>query len=609
MSRLGGGVALVLLLAALAAPSAHAASPATSIVIYGGLGQWLIEGHQFLLLPPEAEISVSGTAADMTFTAVRAGQSPERFSLRFAAPPGRTLAKGDHYVRAKAPATRGQGEPGLAITFDDEGCAATAGAFEIRDLLVGADGRVQRAWITYEEGCEGHRRIGEVRYGMPAPTTDVVVAPAAIRWPANDAMRKGHELPVWAIGRRPVQMRQYEMANPEQFWGGWDCAWGDGALPVGAVCRGTAAFRRDTNGTHRGGLWGIDSNGVRHGIELSGFGYGGTTRLVMRSQSPDEYVGEGRDYDYTSWDRQFGGALSRWEGGIELWADEYDASTWNGRVRPVYPDPLIVGRTYTDARDYSFPDEGHPGMSVSGNGSACGSVLRGEFTVHDLTKDDIGKLRSASFSFVQRCGDTAPSLSGRWDFRVGDYTPLAPWMIPDPALQGPDAVVPRPEEPPGSDEPQEPTQPEAPQEPTQVHEDAASPPGDGALPPPPPAATADSVTPAGTPTAQGWRPLTLPRLSAPRTVRRRTLARSGLVLRLHGLQEGLLVGATLRHRGRTLARSGPPTRRRGAIELRLRPSARALRRVRRSRATLSLTLRVGYPAQAPATITRAVRVR
>lgn len=77
-----------------------------------------------------------------------------------------------------------------------------------------------------------------------------------------------------------------------------------------------------------------------------------------------------------------------------------------------------------------------PGLSISntwGYGDPCSNEVR-EFTITDITRYPDGATKSLGADFERRC--TSPPgtiVAGTIAFRVGDTTPLAPWMTGVPA--------------------------------------------------------------------------------------------------------------------------------------------------------------------------------
>src|SRR3712207_5381331 len=138
--------------------------------MYGTTGDAVLGDRQLLLVPATATITAAGSAAHVSFSLATDAAEPEHFRLEFAAPPGRQLEAGRNYVRAQRVTLREPGRPGVLVANDTHACVepTTSGSFEVRDLAVGPDGNVRRAWIVYEISCNGSTPLtGEIRYGMP----------------------------------------------------------------------------------------------------------------------------------------------------------------------------------------------------------------------------------------------------------------------------------------------------------------------------------------------------------------------------------------------------------------------------------------------------------
>src|SRR4051794_39277467 len=144
---------------------AHAAS-VTSVVMYSDAGDYIGGGQHRLYTPASSSITVSGGPNGELDVNVSGGASGDYFTLTFAAPPGQTLAPGV-YVDAQRTPFRTAGHPGIDIYGSGRGCNEDAGRFEVKDIATGADGKVTRLWLVYEQHCEGGTAalFGEGRVG------------------------------------------------------------------------------------------------------------------------------------------------------------------------------------------------------------------------------------------------------------------------------------------------------------------------------------------------------------------------------------------------------------------------------------------------------------
>src|SRR5687767_6961819 len=106
---------------------ARAASPSTSLAWYQGVGQGFTSDRELLLIPSNATFSASGTRAHVSVAAVH---ELGRFTVSFAAPPGRLLLPGKHYVRAQRAGAAEAGRPGVHLSAPDFDCWGATGSFE-----------------------------------------------------------------------------------------------------------------------------------------------------------------------------------------------------------------------------------------------------------------------------------------------------------------------------------------------------------------------------------------------------------------------------------------------------------------------------------------------
>jgi hypothetical protein len=111
---------------------------------------------------------------------------------------------------------------------------------------------------------------------------------------------------------------------------------------------------------------------------------------------------------------------------------------WTGTFRTANGAPLVPGRYTGVKNNLHLPSpQPEPGMDIDtlwGYGDPCSADER-EFTVNEITRyPDDGTTKSMEIAFEHRC--TSPPgvlVAGTISFRVGDTTPLAPWMSGVPA--------------------------------------------------------------------------------------------------------------------------------------------------------------------------------
>ncbi len=455
-------VAATALLAA-ALPATAQASPTSSVVMLSDPGDWVGGGTPRLFHAGTASITLAGGAGYVTVR-VSGGTSGDYFDLDFAAPPGFALVPG-YYVGAQRAPFREAGRPGIDISGDGRGCNTISGLFEVKDIAVNASGAVTRLWVLYEQHCEGGTAalFGEVKVGEPPSADPALITPGTVRWPATDAGRPSTVVPVTLVAfDAPVTITAPSIVGGDAssfLIRSEDCS--GQTLAPGQSCQVWVRFVPTAGGTRLSTLRIAGPGGAQRDVPLQGFAFGGSTRVSMTSD-PGDYIGQGRPWSYTPADALIAAGGSRQYAGFGV--DGADGSWWYADFAPGRGDILAPG-TYLNATRYPFNGDG-PGLSVSGNGRGC-NTLTGQFTVNSANWWPDGRLRGISITFEQHCEGATPALRGTFEFRAGDTTPLAPWMIGSPL--GP--PLPPPPPPPGP--------PPAPPPPP-----AAPPPP----PPPPPAA-------------------------------------------------------------------------------------------------------------------------
>lgn len=447
VSRGGHLRAFVILLAAAALacaalPATAQASPTNSVVMLSDPGDWVGGGTPRLYHAGNASIALGGSAGYVTVR-VSGGNLGDYFDLDFAAPPGFALAPG-YYVGAQRAAFREAGRPGIDISGDGRGCNTISGLFEVKDIAVNANGAVTRFWAVYEQHCEGGTAalFGEVKVGEPPSADPALVTPGTVRWPATDANRASTVVPVTLVAfDAPVALTGPSIVGGDAsafLIRSEDCS--GQTLAPGQSCQVWVRFTPAAGGTRLSTLRIGSAGGGQRDIPLQGFAFGGSTRVNMTSD-PGDYIGQGRPWSYTPADALIVAGGNRQYAGFGV--DGSDGSWWYADFVPGRGDILAPGR-YENATRYPFNGEG-PGLSVTGNGRGC-NTLTGEFTVNSASWWPDGRLRGISVSFVQHCEGGTPALRGTFEFRAGDTTPLAPWMIASPF--GPPLPPPPPPGPP-----------------------------------------------------------------------------------------------------------------------------------------------------------------
>lgn len=339
---------------------------------------------------------------------------PDSVSLRFATPDRKPMRRGI-YTRAERIAGAGRSE--LSVLSGVAACDPVAGRFEVRSWSVDASGRLRRAWVLFEQSCEDVPPVfGELRIGYPR----AAVAPSVVRWPALDVGRAGVAVPVRV---RRGQIARAAVVGP---------AASDFAILPDACggCEAWVRFVPTATGVRAAWLRLTTTSGARVDVPLQGFAYGGVTTLDLHTE-PSDPIGPGvaRHYDLTS-------RWTVWTFEREAHAVVYRASDdvrtlhfWVPRGQVLAPGNFTVPP--------DSPTIGAPSMSV------CSAAKEGWFTVHELTSAEAydGRSPTLSMSFAQNCGPDIGWVRGTLNFRAGDTTAPAPWMIERIAPADPNAAL------------------------------------------------------------------------------------------------------------------------------------------------------------------------
>jgi hypothetical protein len=408
---LRAGLTTGIAIACLATPAAATAAVTGTVTMYSSAGDYIGGGQQRVYDSGRGDVvSASGSAGSLDVS-VSGGAYGDSYDFTFAAPDNQAFQPGA-YTGAQRTSFRSAGRPGIDISGDGRGCNEDAGSFEVRDFALDASGAVQRAWIVYEQFCDGGPALfGEVRVGEPAgPTT-----PALARWPEGDVGAGGQAVPIvvnapGATGATVTGDAASDFVIREN-----DCTAGAGG------CQIWVRFVPTAPGVREAWLHVTDAAGTRADVPLQGYAYGGTTGLTMTSD-PGDWVGGGQAYSYGPTSSiGVGGSRSH----ISASVTGANGDWWYLDFSPAAGDILAPG-TYSGATRYPFNGSG-PGLNVDGNGHGC-NQLDGSFTVNELTFSG-ADIRTLSISFEQHCEHGAPALRGTLQLRAGDTAPPAPWMV------------------------------------------------------------------------------------------------------------------------------------------------------------------------------------
>lgn len=224
-----------------------------------------------------------------------------QFDGSFAAPRGTRLRPG-FYDRVTDLNSTDDKRPRAYLSGSRPGpCSYVHGHFEVRDIHRLADGTVDRLWLLYELRCyaTGGSIFGELRIGLPPAA--VRVESAAIRWPDPDG-RVSHWVPVSVravTSDITVTGVQVTGAHADSFVVRMEDCTGR-VIPAGGRCLVPLRAVPVEAGPRTARLTISTTAGTRS-VSLDATGPFGDTDWMMASEAGD-YVGQGRQYDY-SWDR------------------------------------------------------------------------------------------------------------------------------------------------------------------------------------------------------------------------------------------------------------------------------------------------------------------
>ncbi|HTX31471.1 MAG TPA: hypothetical protein VMD09_08795 [Solirubrobacteraceae bacterium] len=395
------------------------ADPVTDVTMYSDTGDYIGQGEQQVFTPANSTIGVAGDSSDFTV-------SVGGYTMEFAAPQGQTLQTGVYDGAARASFRTGP-EPGIDISGDGRGCDTDQGRFEIKDIAFNTSGVPDRLWLVYEQHCEGAvpALFGEVRINEPADSGAGTLIPGLVRWPVNGPGVPETVVPMQFVASAATQMSAASLGgeDPGDFEIREDDCNGS-VLTPGEACDVYVRFVPTAPGLRTATLNLTDGTGAVHSVPLQGWTYGGTTRLVMNSDTGD-YIGQGQQYSFTPSSDTFEASGDR--NGFTFSVGTADGE-WTGTFNPGQGDIFTPGTTYTGAQRDAFRGSA-PGMEIDSPGRGC-NTLTGDFEVTTATFASDGTMQTFAIKFDQYCEGASAGLHGEFDWRAGDTTPRAPWMGP-----------------------------------------------------------------------------------------------------------------------------------------------------------------------------------
>ncbi len=390
-----------------------------------GTGRWYATVfHDLGTSPPATAVDVFDDSNGVLYATatsnqidvrVSGGVHGEEFRWSFAAPTGGQLRPG-FYDQVTDLTSSDERRP-RAYVSSSGGCDVH-GHFEVRDIHRLADGTVDRLWLLYELRCGDSGSVfGELHVGLAAAA--VRVESAAIRWPDPEG-RVLPWVPVWVRATTSdVTVTSVDVTgrHADDFVVRMEDCTGR-VIPAGGRCMAFVRAVPMEPGPRTATLTISTTAGTRS-VSLDATGPFGDTDWVMTSE-PGDYVGGGRQYDY-SWDKDRFTVYGSWA--------QFHARVggWDADFRPPNGQRLVEGTTYENASGVTH-DDGRPHLRVYGNGRSCSlDRLTGWFRVDQARLSASGEPERVDVTFEQRCSASDPPLRGRIRYRAEpDVTPPAP---------------------------------------------------------------------------------------------------------------------------------------------------------------------------------------
>jgi hypothetical protein len=426
MRRLLGGLVATVVLLVLAPVSVSVALADQPFSTY-------LYGQAAIFSDPGSYI---GKGADAAWTPAFAGVSgfPNNIGVNVTPP------QGDSYSIGFGGPNGQRLEPGVYDSVGDDtdrphmGASTSAGAacdgggrFEIKDIAYDANDVPTRLWVLFELHCDQGlpALFGELKLGEPPDDPVLQPVPSIVRWPAGNFGTVETPVPVLFAASQPTSIRSVAIggADPQDFRVAQDGCTGI-ALAAKDSCSVQVEFDPLVAGTRTAALQLTDGNGTVHSVPLQGFTYGGTTRLVVSSDS-DAGLGGGKSYTFSA-------------AGDTIWAlgtpqkFQFGATDsnggWDGTFQPPTGQELTAGSSWSDVGD--SPTATQAAMELEWSDYAC-SAASGQLQVLSATYNAFGDMTSFDAKFEMRCPSPSGAITGEFDWRAGDAVAPAPWMAAD----------------------------------------------------------------------------------------------------------------------------------------------------------------------------------
>ena len=374
---------------AASAPAQAMAETETYFSYASQPGDYIGQGQTATLTAP-TQFAIGGTAGSVSFSA---DTGTEWWDVTLAAPRGQQLTTGIYENAARAPFNEYQ--PGLSVSSTGRGCNTTKGRFTVFAISADTSGRITSLDAEFTQFCEGGAAAltGVVKYAAPYVVPIVLTS-------SNPS----------TVADQPVTLTA--RVNP----GTGPVTFLDGDQVIGQATPDAASLARfTTDRLAPGAHWLYAKQGTAISARLSQAVSSADTSLWFRSQNGD-YIGQGATASYVP---PTASMTARGDAGDAfISVDDPASGDWWTAEFAAPPGETLKPGTYTNAVRAPFRGAGQPGLSVTGSGRGCNTVI-GEFTIHAIGTAPDGTIASLDASFIQHCGSSPEALSGRARFQAG----------------------------------------------------------------------------------------------------------------------------------------------------------------------------------------------
>lgn len=352
-------------------------------------GDYIGQGGTGTLAAPAASFGISGTAGSVRFSA---NTGSEWWDVTLAAPRGQQLRTGVYENVARAPFNEYQ--PGLSVSSTGRGCNTTKGRFTVYEISADTSGQITSLDAAFTQFCDGGAGslTGTVKYAAPYVTPLVLTS-------SNPS----------TVANQPVTLtaRVAPGTGPVTFL--------DGDQVIGQASPDAASLARlTTDRLTPGAHWLYAKQGTAISARLSQAVSNGDTSVWFSSQNGD-YIGQGATASFVT---PTAGITARGDAGYASVSVDDQAGGWWTADFAAPPGEKLAPGTYNNAVRAPFREAGQPGLSFTGSGRGCNTVL-GEFTVNTIGTAPDGTIAALDVSFIQHCESSPEALSGRVRFRAG----------------------------------------------------------------------------------------------------------------------------------------------------------------------------------------------